>query len=305
MGSVVDCPRCHQSVVVPPQSAPQAEQLYHILKNKQSEETTILPPKVHAEPEPNEPESAWDELGGDVNDADLNQWISDLWKTSPEIPNEPSSIIYSVPISNPHFGEEMTLVTLRKRYKLVMTLIYVVSPIAFFVGVVFCIFIQALFLQPSLPHKRLAGEAASVNEVIGKLYYLDQNGHRQPDVDAVIICLPKDRAPSPLLSCQGLLPEGAVNNETVQLIQEWGGLYERADANGFFTLHYKEGTRYLVVLVSANQVRAGGVLKPGVLQELRGYFHDPDLFSQTCLSTDEYEWSGGKWSLRHTFEATE
>ena len=301
MGSVVDCPRCHKSVVVPPQSSPQADQLYQMLKNKRAEEKTAPSPQADAVPEPNEPESAWDELGGNVNEADLNQWISELWKTTPESKKESSAISYSVPIPNPDFGGEVALVTLQKRYKLTLMLLYVSSAVAFLMGIVFGILIQTLFLQPSLPRQHLAVEGAGVNEVIGKLYYLDQNGHRQPDVDAVIICLPKDSTPNPLLSCQDLLPDVATNNETVQLIQEWGGLYERADANGSFTLQYKEGTRYLVILISANQTQTNGILKPSVLQELRWYFHDPDLLSTTCFITDEYEWSGGKWSLRHTF----
>ena len=120
------------------------------------------------------------------------------------------------------------------------------------------------------------------------------------DADAVIICLPKDRPPSTLLSCQGLRPEDTVNNDTVQIIHEMGGMYERADANGMFTLQYQEGVQYFVLLISAHQKRTGGEMKPSLMQELRRYFRDPELFGESSLNANAHEW--GKPTLRYTFE---
>ena len=82
-------------------------------------------------------------------------------------------------------------------------------------------------------------------------------------------------------------------------------MYERADANGSFTLQYREGVRYFVILISAHQKPTAGGLKPSVLQNLRLYFRDSEIFGENCLYTDEHEWSGGKYSLRHIFESGE
>jgi hypothetical protein len=315
MGSVVDCPRCHKSVVVPPQSTPQAEQLYLMLKNKRSEATAspkaVTPPIEEppvSEPEPSVPESAWDELGGEVDDADLNRWIDDLWTTMPENQRETTPAhptLMSMP--NPITSDEVALITLQKRYQLTATLLYVSTAVAFFFGIILGIGVHALFFSPSRTHQHgVNREQTSINEVTGMLYYLNKNGERLADADAVVICLPKDRSPSPLFSCQGLRPEDTLNNDTVQLIHELGGIYERADANGSFTLAYREGIRYFVVLLSAHQTRADGVVKPSTLQELRRYFRDPELLGEHCLRADEYEWSGGTHSLgRHTFESVE
>ena len=328
MGSVVDCPRCQKSVIVPLQSAPQAEQLYQMLKNKRSQEMAA-PPPVEGQPqsdqtlsdqpqsdqpqldlsqsEPTEPESAWDELGGNVDNADLNRWIDELWTTVPASPQEmsPADSI-PIPMPNPITSDEVALIALQKRYRLTVTLLYVSSAIAFFVGAVFGISFATFFAQPTRPYQYVSGGAEDIPTVTGTLYFLNRNGERQPDVDAVIICLPKDRLPNPLFSCEGLLPEDVTNNDTVQLIRELGGMYERADSNGSFTLHYQAGVRYFVILISANQAQPNGIIKPSVLQELRRYFHNPGLFAENCLSADEYEWSGGQHSLgRITFETTD
>ena len=301
MGSVIDCPRCHKPVVVPPQSAPQAEQLYQMLKNKRSEELVVPPPPSHIIQEPSAPESAWDELGGNVDEADLNQWIDELWKTTPQNPQESAITLYPAPllIPNPISDEEVALLALQKRYKLTVTLLYVSSAIALFVGIVLGIVIYVLFVPASSSHQQhLANSSTGIYEVTGTLFFRNENGDRWPDVDAVMICLPLDRREQ--LSCQGLRPDD-VSNDAAQLIQEMGGMFARADVSGSFTLQYREGTRYFGVLISSHQKRSRE-MKPSVRQELSRYFRDPDQFGENCLFIDEYEWSGGKFLFRHTFE---
>jgi len=304
MGSVVDCPRCHQSVVVPPQSTPQAEQLYQMLKNKRAEKTTAPPAEHPAVFEPTVPESAWDELGGNVDEADLNRWIDELWKTTSGSQHESSSILLPLSIANPISDEEAALLALQKRYKLTQTLLYVSSAGAFVLGIVFGVAIHAFFVQPSRPSPPLAENGAERNTVTGTLYYRNENRERQVDADAVIICLPKDRQPPSLFSCEGLRPNVTVNNDAKQLITEFGGMYERADANGSFTIQYKEGVRYIVLLISAHQTQPGG-LKFNDSQILHLYFRDSELLGENCLSIDEYEWSDGRHPWRYTFESTE
>ena len=301
----MECPRCHKSVVVPLQSTPQAEQLYQMLKNKRAEKTVTPPVEDPAVSEPTVPESAWDELGGNVDEADLNRWIDELWKTAPGNQHESSAILPAPSISNPLSHEEVALFALQKQHKLTQTLLYVLSAVAFVLGIVFGVAFHACFVQPSRPRPLLAEESADINEVTGTLYYRNENKERREDAEAVIICLPKDRQPASLFSCAGLRPNAAVNNDTKQLITEFGGMYERADANGSFTIKYKEGMRYIVLLISAHQMQPGGGLKPGDGLILRQYFYDSELLGENCLSIDEYEWSGGKHPWRYTFESAE
>jgi hypothetical protein len=276
-----------------------------MLKDKRSKETATPLAEDRVLLEPTAPESAWDELGGDVNDADLNQWIDELWKTtSPDQQESFSALFPTLPVA-PTVEEKIALFALQKQHKLTVTLLYVSIAVAFVIGIVVGISMYALFAPSSRFHQHVAGEGAGANEITGTLYYLNKNGERQADVDAVIICLPKDRSPSPLFHCQGLRPGDALNNDTVQLILELGGMYARADANGSFTLQYREGVRYFVILISANQMQPGSVLNPGDIQKLQRYFRDTELLNGFCVNTDEYEWLGGKHSLRHTLESTE
>ena len=304
MGSVVECPRCHKSIVVPPQSAPQAEELYRRLKNKRSEETSAppLPEEESAASEPTAPESALDELGSNVDDTDLNQWIDELWTTAPVHRQEPAYVPLPNTDSMEPAAETLTVLALQKRQRLTVTLLFVSATVAFFLGIVFGFAVYRLVVPPS-SHRHLTENVTKADEFIGTLYFLNKNGERQADADAVVICLPRDRLPSPLFSCQGLRPEDAVNNDTVQLIQELGGMYARADANGSFTLQYREGVRYLVIYISAHQVQTDGVVKSSVLKDLRQYFRDPELFGENCLFVEEYDLS--KHSFRHTFEYTD
>ena len=303
MGSVVECPRCHKSIVVPPQSTPQAEELYRRLKTKRSEGTTVPPPsREPAVSEPTVPESAWDELGGNVDDADLNQWIDELWTNAPSSRHESlSTSLPSSAVAGPA-AESLTIFALKKQQRLTTTLLYVSATVAFFVGIVFGVLAYSLFVQPS-SQRYSAGDVAETDGFTGALYYLNENGERRADADAVVICLPRSHVPSPLFSCQGLRPEDAVNNDTVQLIHELGGMYVRADANGSFTLPYREGVRYFVIFISAHQVQTSGVVKPSVLKDLRQYFCDPELFGENCLFAEEYDLS--KHFFRYTFERTD
>ena len=304
MGSVVDCPRCHKAVVVPPHSTPQADQLYQMLKNKRAEKTATPPVEDLAVSEPTAPESAWDELGGNVDEADLNRWIDELWKTSSGSQQE-SSILMPFSLTHPLSNEEVALLTLRKEYKRTQMRLYVSSAVALVVGIVFGIAIYALLAPPSRPHPTLTRESADINEFSGTLYYRNENGERQVDADAVIIGLPKNRQPAPLFSCEGLRPDVPLNNDAKQLITEFGGMYERADAHGSFTIEYEAGKRYILILISAHQTPPGEELKPSDGQILHQYFGDSKLLGTYCLNIDEYEWSGGKQSLRHTFEIAE
>jgi len=302
VGSVVNCPRCQKPIVIPLQSAPQAEEAYRLLKSQQALAPSLPHPAATSHPPSHSPSHpphsplvpTWEALEEEIDDADMPLWMEESWMPPPTSFHSTSS---------PVLTEEVALRTLQKRHKLTVTLLAVSVIALFFVGIIVGMVIRGL----SVPSNRFAqqhADAASLeNEVTGTLYYLNENGEKRPDVDAVILCLPKDRQPSTLLSCQGLRPEDITNNDTVQMIHEMGGMYERTDANGSFAFSYREGVRYLVILVSAHQERTGGEIKPSHIQELRRYFRDPELFGESCLHIDEYEW--GKPLLRYTFDVTD
>ena len=315
VGSVVNCPRCQKSAVVPLHTDMRAEQLYQMLKSKRAAEAATAPPVNNAlsinntalvddaVSEPNAPESAWDDLGGNVDDAELNKWIEELWMKSSvgqSVPNTDKFTELSAPVSA-SAADEIALFTLQKRYKYTLILLYVSATIAFCVGLLFGMAIRGFYVQTTHPI-HTAENGMGTNVIAGTIFFTNENGERRADVDAVIICLPMDRMPSPLFPSEGLRPEDIVNNNTVQLIHELGGMYGRADANGAFTLPYREGVRYLVIKISAHRSQPGGVLPPSILQELRRYFRDPDLFGRNSVHTDEVVWSGGRYNLRHVFE---
>lgn len=289
----MDCPRCQNFVVVPPQSAPQAEKLYRALKNKHSA-SGAPSAETRAASIP-----TWEALGEDIDDVNMPLWMEGAWMPPPEDMQE----FYLASAANPVLSEELAVYALEKRHKFTVTLLSISLVIAFVVGIIFGVVIHTLFVQPTRPYQHREDGKTETNIVTGTLYYRNEHGERRADVDAVVVCLPKNWQPGSLLSCQGLRPEDVENNDTVQLIRE-KGMYERTDANGSFTFQYQEGVRYFVILISANQ-KQSGEMKPSVLNELRRYFRDPEQFGESCISIDEYEWSDGKHSLRHTFESAD
>jgi len=298
VGSVVNCPRCQKPVVIPMQSSPQAEEAYRMLKNKQVSAPPPSPPLPTSE-NSTAPVPTWVVLEEDIDDVNMPLWMEEFWMPpSAENVHPTSPTVWT----SSGLTEEVALRTFQKQHKLTVTLLAVSVIVLFFVGIVVGLLIRGC----SVPLNRspLPVNAPSLeNEVSGTLYYLNENGERRPDVDAVIICLPKDRLPSTLFSCQGLRPEDMANNDTIQMIREMGGMYERTDANGSFAFPYREEVRYLVLLISAHQKRASSEVKTSVMQELHRYFRDPELFGESCLHIDEYEW--GKPLFRYTFDFTD
>ena len=303
MGSVVDCPKCNKSVVVPPQSTPQAEQLHQMLKQRRSEAGATSSLENRSVSEPTAPESAWNDLGDDVDTSDWGQLIEQLIAPFPDHKPESFATPLPPPVSMP--DTEMILFALQKKHKFTVSLHRALSVVTFFVGIVVGIALAALFFPLPRSYRLSSDTRIGSNEVTGALFYLNENGDRLPDADAVIICLPKDRSPSPLFSCQGLRPEDTPNNDTIQLIHELGGMYERANAHGSFTLPYRAGEHYLVVFISAHQTGTNGMVKSNALAELRRYFRDYELLREHCLHACGHEWLEGKYSLQHTFESGE
>ena len=289
VGSVVDCPRCKKCLVVPPQSAPQAEEAYRSLKNQRAHPPTS-PAGSTAASIP-----SWEALEEEIDDANMPLWMEETWTP----PSADSQDFYPAPVANPVLTEEMAIHVLKKRHNLTIMLLSVSLVVAFFLGITFGILISGFYVQPSRPGQH-ANAPIGGNEVAGTLYFINKDGDRRGDVESAVICLPQDKQPSTLFSCQGLRPGDTEKSDTVQMLHELGGMYARVDNNGTFTLPYQTGVRYLVILISANQKPTGGEMKPSVAQELRRYFRDPELFGEFCVHIDEHEW--GTPTLRHTFE---
>lgn len=287
-GSVVECPRCKQSLVIPPQSSPQAEEAYRLLKHKRAQ-TSAPPADSTTAPIP-----SWEALEEEIDDVNMPLWMEESW-----IPSADSQGLYSTSVAHSVLSEELSMHVLKKRHNLTVMLLSVSLVVAFFVGITFGILIRGFYMQPSRSGQHADASGAGT-EVAGTLYYVDdKNGMTRGDAVAAIICLPKDRPPGVLLSCQGLRPGDVENSDTIRMIHELGGMYEIADNNGVFSMPYQSGVRYLVILISANQKSTDSEIKPGVMQELRRYFRDPELFGGFCVHIDEHEW--GTPTLRHTF----
>ena|GEM_PF-2489485 len=316
-GSRIDCPRCRKALIVPQQSAPQADELYQMLKSKRVTALPLaaeLPAGESIEEnqdedlslsEPIVPESAFDEFGNDLDEADLNRWLDELWsKNPPKVPAGQQSPVLKPTESTKPLCEkttgEIALLALKKQYKLAVTMIYVSASIALLIGIALGLFLGSRVHQPVHPVHTVPS-STGINEIVGTLIYINEFNERHADTDAVVFGLPMDRLPSPLLSCKGLWPDDPENHDTVNLILELGGMYGRTDMKGKFSLPYQEDKQYLIVKMSANKLQPDGELSPSVLQELRRYFRDPELLGGHALHIDEFIGTGGRYSMTFTF----
>lgn len=157
---------------------------------------------------------------------------------------------------------------------------------------------------------RAAQEAASREQVLldGRLAYNPRPGEIHGDREAVAIALPVDARPDRPLPIQGLRPQDpppAENYLSIRRIQELGGNYARADAEGRYSMVLPDAGEYHLLVISANCPRKADEEVDEIdLQEMQRYFDQ----ARGLISRFRYRWEtrkleGGAATLDHNFSA--
>ena len=156
--------------------------------------------------------------------------------------------------------------------------------------------------------RQVARKHASRERVLldGKLYYDTGAGSIAPDAGAVFIALPAGKFPRATLSIQGLRPRDpppAPTGESVRTLEDFGGVYARADQAGAFSVVLPEAGKYRVLIISRQTARDK---ETGIdeldLSEMTKYFYRAD----DLVGRHNYRWTleeitGGSASLDHNF----
>lgn len=106
-----------------------------------------------------------------------------------------------------------------------------------------------------------AGGAAQAGEAVvlqGTLQFTNDAGQPRGDARGVIVALPDGKFPNPKLAIGGLRPSDAdlaPGSPTLLAIESLGGAYQRAAADGSYSLAVPQPGKYLVCFVSANAAR--------------------------------------------------
>jgi hypothetical protein len=298
-GISVICPQCGKNVTVPPQSVPKAEQLYQFLKQKRTEAKSVPnpitgnPPAVPLDP------SNLEETFGNIGENELSRWLDEFWTTvstdgdfNGEYPE--SAVNGTVPDAD----IAATLV----RYQQFIVLYKILLGVVFLVGIALGLFAHALYVRHEIAASTAKLAHTQKNVVIGNLYYLDVNGERLPDADAVVIFLPMDRLPPFKFASSGLRPADRLEGDNVQQIEEFGGRCLRTGADGSFEFPYQKDRRYFVLMISAHVERENSEIDLASLRTLKKYFRNPvELLDQFCFHYEELQTSQETINFPHTF----
>ncbi|MDR0522208.1 MAG: hypothetical protein LBH00_10195 [Planctomycetaceae bacterium] len=295
-GSVVECPQCRGRVLVPPETVPKAEELYQLFKQSRKDKRTIQ--KTSG--------SILAETVENAEEAEFTQWLEEVWsdinvagtkglKRSSPHPKP----VFDLPETNMAAINE-TAVKLKQQQR--MFLLFKVSAgILFVAGILFGAFLYSQMIQrPNVPQNRQQA-VPDQNEAQITLSFRDKNGEIQPDADAVIIFLPKNKQITQRLSFNGLLPDQKQNNETIRQIEEMDGVYERTDTNGNCTFRYRAGISYFLIAVSAHRNQTADPLPPQTAAGLRDLFSDCETLGDYAVWAEELIWQDGTHYHKHTF----
>jgi hypothetical protein len=131
--------------------------------------------------------------------------------------------------------------------------------------------------DPTGPEAVQAGEAVVLQ---GTLQFINNANQPSGDVRGVILALPSGKLPSPKLPGDGLRPgdaDPAAGSPALLAIEALGGGYQRAAADGSFSLAVPQPGKYLVCFVSANAQRPAGIAPDEFqLALVKRYFDDAE-----------------------------
>ncbi|MDR1963435.1 MAG: hypothetical protein LBQ50_06625 [Planctomycetaceae bacterium] len=333
-GQTVVCPQCGERLTVPAQSVAQAEMLYQFLKRKRITEktekaektaeriakktrTTSLQQQPAGLPVPvqergnaetdEEPNFSLEELDHE----DVDRWIKEFWTTQPKgneivtdqpFTAEPAESARSIPENR-----EIEAMTFRQHqtWLLFRTWLFIVFLLGFVGGFSICLFVTDFRKGDSESNGSARAVPSSENLVTGKLFYRGIDGERIPDADAVVLFLPLDRIPTFPISGVGLRPGDShllSTGDSVQQIEEMGGMFQRTNADGTFSFQYKNKGRYLALMISSHSKRSDSEPDTATLRELQRFFRNPkELLDNYRFNREEYELEQGKYMIRQTF----
>ncbi|MDR0335480.1 MAG: hypothetical protein LBI18_00135 [Planctomycetaceae bacterium] len=324
-GQPVVCPQCGERLTVPARSVEQAETLYLFLKQKRlaeknAKKITIPSSRQSAELSlqntvrnkkneeiDDEPNFSLEEL----NTEDVDRWIKEFWTTQPKDEQlaleQPQTTTPVLPAASVIANHETTALTMRHQetWFLFRTWLFIVFLFGLVGGIGICSFFNGL-------RKNTSGNVGSAKSVLsaeyyvtGKLYYRGFDGKRIPDADAVVLLLPLDRIPTFPISGEGLRPnddQHLLMEDSVQQIKEIGGVFQRTDADGNFSIQYENQGRYLMLMISSHAKRSDDAPDAATIRELKRFFRNPqELLGDYSFSHEEYELSQGTYIIRQTF----
>ncbi|MGL4593874.1 MAG: hypothetical protein ACRCUY_04000 [Thermoguttaceae bacterium] len=141
--------------------------------------------------------------------------------------------------------------------------------------------------------------------VEGILFFRDEFGNKNPDADACVLILPKNRTPTLPLSTAGFSPNAANSHhmsDSIQQIQELGGAFTRTGADGTFSLELPSEGNYSIILVSSHAHCNEEAKDSLEMSDLKSFFLSPkDIVSNYQFEKDDYSLTFGTQKIQKTF----
>ncbi len=214
------------------------------------------------------------------------------------LPPRPNTTRSRGPAARP--GETMLLISRRTLY-IQAGLFVVLGGFAFLAGY--------LIGRGREPLPSLAEANAEEMQLLeGNISYKSGAGIVLRDHGAVVVAIPQGKYPKRKWDPPTLHPRQPVppdGSRVILEIEEFGGRYTRADANGTFQFSVPKAGRYTLLFISRNARRATGQeIEIDDLDELRNYFSEPvtDLIGRSKYGLDTVELNGGQLVSRsHDF----
>ncbi len=149
------------------------------------------------------------------------------------------------------------------------------------------------------------GPIATEVAMEGSLVWEPQRGRTAMDEGAVVIALPVD-PPDSRLSIRGLRPqdpEPTADHPSVKMIEQFGGVYARADVSGSVPLVFPKEGKYHVLLISRHAARADdSPIDEADREGIEKYFHQASIL----IGRYKYRWTLeeiqlGRDPIEHSF----
>ncbi len=158
-------------------------------------------------------------------------------------------------------------------------------------------------LELELQHEETLRQRTLVE---GRLVYRPEPQRVAGDEGAVIIALPTDAAPDTPLTVHGIRPQDPNPPQSLQslrLLDELGGAYTRANAEGHFDMIVPDQGDYYILLISRNAGRPRGTDPDEAdLLEIGRYFTMPErLISRYKYRWEKHEVHGGMLPIEIDF----